>query len=205
MVSVLGGIGRILPVNVKAIHTVVLADLNALGHKSLPLFGVASHLRPAIGILAPAAHLELHLELWILGFVGYELLHQRNGLGVNLDALTGVLVHKAHVSHIDVGEVPHLFKGREQRLLGVLRVIDFDDRSLADTRQALGIVDDLTHGIVGVIGSGRIGVVGIERIPTRDLSARGLGVWRRNHHAHQLVWGATSQYPQKGTEKRNHY
>ena len=170
VVSVLGGIGRILPVYVKAVYTVVLADLDALGHKSGALVLVAGHLRPAVGIPSPAAHLQLHLELRILGLVGYELLYQRNGLGVNLHPHAVVLVTETHVSHVDVREIAHLLDGREQRLLGVLRVIDFDDGSLADTRQALGIVDDLIHGIVGVIGSGRIGVVGIERIPTRNLA-----------------------------------
>ena len=127
VVAILGGIGGILPVNVEAVHAVLLANLHALVHEGLALLRVAGHLGPAVGILAPAAHLEFHLELRVLGLVGHKFLHQRNGLGINLNPFAGVLVHKAHVAHVDVGEVAHLFQGREEVRTGVLGVVYLDD------------------------------------------------------------------------------
>ena len=175
VVAVLGRIGGIFPVDVESVDTVRVADVHAFVHESLALRGVAGHLGPAVGVLAPAAHLQLDLQLRVLRLVGDELLHQRDGLRVDLDAHAVVLVHEAHVAHVDVGEVAHLVDGREQVGAGVLGVVDLDDRGLAEAGEALGVVHPHVGRIRGIDrpGGRRIGVEGI---PGRDLARVGLGV-----------------------------
>ena len=187
VVAVLGSVGGILPVNVEAVHAVLLANLHALVHEGLALLRVAGHLGPAVGILAPAAHLEFHLELRVLGLVGHKFLHQRNGLGINLNPFAGVLVHKAHVAHVDVGEVAHLFQRREEVRTGVLGVVYLDDGSNADAREALGVVDDGVHGVAGVRHVGTHGGIRVKGIASGDGAGCGLGIGIRDHHAHHFV------------------
>ena len=108
--AVLGRIGGILPVYVEAVGAVLLADGDAFVDEGLALGVVAAHLRPAVGVLAPSAHLELDLELRIVGLVGDELPGQRLGLLGDFYADAVDLVLEAHVAHVDVGEVAHFLK-----------------------------------------------------------------------------------------------
>ena len=205
VIAVLCRIGGILPVNVEAVNVVQLTNGHAVIDEGLTLLGVSRHLGPAVGILAPAAHLKFHLELGIaVVLVGIEFLHQGKGGGGNVDTRTVLFVFKTDMTHVDVREVLNLFQRREQVFPGVLRVVNLDNGSFADAGQAGGIVDNLTHGVIGVVRRvGRIGGIRVKGISRRNgahigLSARG----GNNHAAQRLVRRACIQEADNGTQQR---
>ena len=201
VVAVLGRIGGILPVDVEPVHPVGVAHVHARIHEGLALDRVSGHLGPAVGILAPAAHLHLHLQFRILRLVGDEPLDQRDALGVDGDAGPVVLVLETGVAHVDVGEVAHFFQGREQIRPGVLGIIDFDDGGLAQPGEPVGILRPGIRGIRRVHRGRRR--IRIERIPVRDLPRRGLGTGVRDDHPHTVIGAALGR--QKAQEQHEEY
>ena len=185
MVAVFGGIGGILPVNVEAVYVVLLADSHAPVNERLALFEVSGHLGPAVGILSPAAHLHLYLELGVtVVLIVHELLHQGEGPGRNIDTRTIVLILETHMTHVHMSDgALHVLQGREPVGLGVLRVVDFDDGSNADTGQTRRVVHNLVDD--GIDGSGArsgSGGIRVEGISLGNGTHIGLGTRIGHHH-----------------------
>ena len=187
----LGRIGGILPVYVETVGSVQHTDGYTLVHEGFALLGISGHLGPAVGVLAPATHLELHFEPGVLGLVLHELLRQPDGFIRNLKTHTVLLVLEAHVTHVDVGEVLHFLQGGEEVLAGVLRVVNFNDGGNADARQALGVVR------IGIVGIRIFGLNRRVRIPRVGNDCLGVGFGRVGNQRIGFLLRASAR-PQTG-------
>ena len=188
---IVGALGRILPVDVDAVHLVgfeqlldALAEFRALGR-------ALGHLGEAVGVTAPAADHQADLQFGVNALEGNDLADGcLLGLGNHDAAVTGLGIDETAVGIVDMGQ--QLDIGER---LGVLGEVRQDDRGLADVR-AMGAVGFRRIGrIRRVCRVRRIG--GIRRVVRTGRRRSGKLIFVR------IVLGAGAQRERHGGGRDN--